>query len=255
MIPPRIRPAVPARLPQRPRQPLPVRRDGENEPAPAPASLVAWAATRSAAPEPDRTDEREVRTPILLPVDAHRYSPPETWAAVAGPGSAVTALLDLPEAEVDAAVAVLTRAGVRVLGRVDLEHGERPVTALLEELAGWARRPVAGLLLDRCPAAAEELGTAALAVRHAHRLGLTDVLLNPGTDPHPRYRCLGAEIIGFAGSWHDYQRTETRPGDGHLVFDVPAALLPLARRLIALRGAAWALATPVPAPARPPGPR
>ncbi|MFI5844881.1 Spherulin-4 [Catenuloplanes sp. NPDC051500] len=187
--------------------------------------------------------------PILLPLAAHRYSPAETWAAVAGPGCTVTAVLDLPPAETDAAVAVLTRAGVRMFGRVDLEHGERPVTALLDDLAGWVRHPVAGLLLDRCPADADELGAVALAVRHARRLGIAEVLLNVGADPHPRYRCLGVGVIGFAGSWLDYQRAETRPGDAHLVFDVPAALLPLARRLITLRGAGWALATPVAAPA------
>jgi hypothetical protein len=216
--------------------------------AEAPVSLLAWAEARSPAHGPHRMEDRPTGVPILLPLQTHRHCPAEIWAAVAGPESAVTAVLDLPPAEIDDAVAALARAGVRMLGRVDLEHGERPVTALLEDVAGWARHPVAGLLLERCPAEAEELGAVALAVREARRLGLAEVLLNPGTHPHPRYRCLGTEIVGFAGSWLDYQRAQTRPGDGHLVFDVPTALLPLARRLIALRGAGWALATPVAAP-------
>lgn len=249
MIPPRLRPAIPPQ-PTPPSAPAPVPRTSPEPARPAPAALVAWAATRREAADPDRTEDRPVDVPILLPLDVHRRSPAETWAAVAGPESAVTAILDLPPAEIGAAVVTLGRAGVRMLGRVDLEHGERPVTELLEDLTGWARHPVSGLLLDRCPAKADELGTVALAIRQAHRLGLPEVLLNPGTDPHPRYRCLGVGIVGFAGSWLDYQRAVTRPGDGHLVFDVPAAQLPLARRLIGLRGAAWALATPVPAPVR-----
>ncbi|WP_051799469.1 hypothetical protein [Catenuloplanes japonicus] len=247
MILPRIRPAVPVRRPaHRPAAP------DETIPRPAPPSLVTWAESRPARPDPDPTGDPTTGTPMLLPLAAHRRSPAEIWAAVAPPDSPVTAILDLPEPEITAAVRALTRARIAMFARVDLEFGDRPVTALVEALDAWSRHPVSGLFLDRCPAEPDDLGITALAVRHAHRLGITEVLLNVGTDPHPRYRCLGAGVVGFAGSWHDYQRAETRPGDGHLVFEVPVALLPLARRLIGLRGAGWALATPVARPQRVP---
>ncbi|MDR7273300.1 hypothetical protein [Catenuloplanes atrovinosus] len=238
MTVPRIRPAVPAQARPEWRTAVPpVERVEESAP---PTGLVEWAAMRTGAPG--------TGVPVLLPLEAHRRCPAEIWAAVAGVDSAVTAILDVPDRELRATIATLAAAGVRMLGRVDLERGRRPVAALVDDVAGWAGRPVHGLVLDHCPPEADELGAVALAVRHAERLGLAEVLLAPGAEPHPRYRCLGARIVGFAGSWLDYQRTATRPGDAHLVHDVPVAQLDVARRLIGLRGAAWALASPVPLP-------
>jgi len=53
-------------------------------------------------------------------------------------------------------------------------------------------------------------------------------------------------VCSFEGTWSAYQRWSgdgARPGDGHLVHDVPTALLTAARELLARRGAGFGVAT------------
>ena len=132
------------------------------------------------------------------------------------------------------------------LGRVDLDWGSRSLADVLADVDVWRDDGVEGLFLDRAPAGSSSVGSVALVVRLAARRGLHRVVLNPGVPTHPLYRDLGTRICTFEGPWSAYQNWDgngVRPGDGHLVHGVPAALLTAARRLMGRRGAGFGLAT------------
>jgi hypothetical protein len=138
------------------------------------------------------------------------------------------------------------RAAPQVLGRIDLDLGARSLADVLAEVDAWRAEAVDGLFLDRAPAGSSGVGPVALAVRVARRRGLRRMVLNPGVPTHPVYRGLGAQICTFEGTWSAYQKWSGEgglPGDGHLVHDVPTALLAAARRLLGRRGAGFGLAT------------
>jgi hypothetical protein len=134
----------------------------------------------------------------------------------------------------------------QVLGRVDLDWGGRSLADVLADVDAWRASGVEGLFLDRAPAGAGGIGPVALTVRLAARRGLHRVVLNPGVPTHASYRELGVRICTFDGPWSVYETWAgegVRPGDGHLVHSVPAALLTTARRLMGRRGAGFGLAT------------
>jgi hypothetical protein len=117
---------------------------------------------------------------------------------------------------------------------------------VLADVDAWRADGVEGLFLDRAPAGSGGVGAVALTVRLAARRGLHRVVLNPGVPTHPLYRELGVRICTFEGPWSAYQGwagTGVLPGDGHLVYGVPTALLTAARRLLGRRGAGFGLAT------------
>lgn len=135
---------------------------------------------------------------------------------------------------------------VVLLGQVDLDHAGRSLADVLADIDRWAEHPVAGIFFDRAPGNPFSVGAVALALRVARRRGLHRLVLNPGAPTHPLYRDLGVAICTFEGPWLHYQRWSpegTAPGDGHLVHDVPTAQLPLARHLLAWRGAGFGVAT------------
>lgn len=135
---------------------------------------------------------------------------------------------------------------VPALGRIDLDHGGRSLADVLTEIDQWSAQDVRGLFLDRAPVNRCAAGTLALAIRVARRRGLHQIVLNPGAPADPCYRDLDVRLCTFEGDWAAYQRWHgagARPGDGHLVYDVPTALLTAARELLARRGAGFGLAT------------
>jgi hypothetical protein len=137
------------------------------------------------------------------------------------------------------------------LGRVDLDHGARSLADVLTDVDAWTVLGVAGLFLDRAPVNRYAVGPVALAVRVARRRGLHRIVLNPGAPTDPLYRDLEVRICSFEGTWAAYQRWTgdgARPGDGHLVYGVPTALLTAARHLLARRGAGFGVATDAPGP-------
>jgi len=188
-----------------------------------------------------------VRT--LLPLYADPAGDPGAWASVAGLGSAVTAVVNPAGADpagFSAGLDRLVRAGVALLGRVDLGRAARPLAEVLAEVRGWAVHPVGGVFLDRAPADPFGAGPVALALRLARRAGLTAAVLNPGGPADPLYRRLGARLCAFEGDWDAYIRWDgdgARPGDGHLVYGVPAPEVPRALRLASARRAGFALVT------------
>lgn len=185
----------------------------------------------------------------LLPLPADPAHDPVAWDAVARLGSGVTAVVDAAGADPDrlsAGLATLARSGVALLGRVDLGRAARPLAEVLAEVRGWSGLPVGGVFLDRAPADPFGAGPVALALRLARRAGLTTILLNPGGPADPLYRRLGARLCAFEGDWDAFVRWDghdARPGDGHLVYGVPAPDVPGALRLAAARRAGFALVT------------
>jgi len=132
------------------------------------------------------------------------------------------------------------------LGQVDLDWGTRSLADVLADVEAWRCDGVEGLFLDRAPAGSGGVGPVALTIRLAARRGLHRVVLNPGVPADPLYRDLGMPICSFEGSWSAYQSWTgdgSRPGDGHIVYGVPVALLTAARRLMGRRGAGFGLAT------------
>jgi len=161
-------------------------------------------------------------------------------------GAEVTVVVE-PSAAATDGVSRLVRAGVPLLGRVDLGFAARPLAEVLADVRAWSPYRVDGLFLDRAPADPFGAGPVALALRVAGRAGLARAVVNPGCPPDPVYRTLGATLCVFDGDWEEYTRWDgagARPGDGHLVRGVPPRDVPEALRLAADRGAGLVLAAP-----------
>lgn len=190
-------------------------------------------------------------TPILLPLYADPVLDPAAWQTAAGlagrhPVSVVLGGAPPLGPEQVEAAARLIKAGATVLGRVDARFAAGPVADLLDDVEGWASHPVSGVFLDQTPTSRFSLGPVALAIRVAHRAGLSTVVLNAGVPTDPHYRELAAPVCTFEGPWAEYRRWSgdgSRPGDGHLVHSVPAGSLLAAWGLLRERRAGWGLVT------------
>jgi hypothetical protein len=172
---------------------------------------------------------------------------------IAAHGSEFTVVVDVDDGPgtgrdpaYTAAMSRLADAGVGLLGRVDLGYGTRPLTEIIANIDRWAGYPVQGVCFDRMPGTPYAVGTVARAVKAARRAGLTEVVLNPGVVPDPLYRDLDLPICVFEGTWLEYRHWAGdggRPGDGHLVHDVPPWDLDQAARLQIERGAGFGVVT------------
>ncbi|WP_332903371.1 MULTISPECIES: spherulation-specific family 4 protein [Streptomyces] len=185
-----------------------------------------------------------------VPGYAHPLLAAAEWAELTRPGIPLDWVVltvangpgDRPDPHCLAAAGRLVNAGVRVLGRVDLAGGARPlgeVVADADRYAQWYR--VGGFLLDRCPAdpaALEAVRLAVTAVRtvaegagtravggcgrrrtgsgawagpgstgRAAGTGNPDayVVLGHGRHPHPAYADLADQLVTFSGPWADYR--------------------------------------------------
>ncbi|HEX6501263.1 MAG TPA: spherulation-specific family 4 protein [Micromonosporaceae bacterium] len=197
----------------------------------------------------------------LLPLYAPPADDPLAWNLAAEYGRGLTVLVDAGTGDCVAGVdagpgdgdrglaaglAALMRSGVRVLGRIDLRVGTRPVAAVRAEVARWAGYAVRGVFLDAAPTSPFSVGPVAVALRAARHLGLTDALLNPGMVPDDLYRHFRARICVFEGTWarlRDWSGKGARPGDGYLVYGVPPEELDAVRSLLAERQAGPVLLT------------
>jgi Spherulation-specific family 4 len=204
----------------------------------------------------------------LLPLYAHPLADPGAWILAAGAGrdgrevTIVVNIQDGPDrvpagSDRDPVYAATTdhlaTAGVPMLGYVDLGYATRAVADIVDDVARWADYPVDGVFFDQAPTSPFSIGPVALAIRVARRAGVGGrIVLNPGLPTDSLYRDLGTEIVVYEGTWADYKRWSadgSRPGDGHLVYGVPAAQFAKAERLLDERGAAFGLVTDLDAPA------
>jgi hypothetical protein len=148
------------------------------------------------------------------------------------------------EAGLRAGLDRMRAGGASPLAHVSLGYATRPVGEVAEEIAYWARYPFVGVFLDHAPSGPYQVGPVVAAVRAAQRNGLGWPVLNAGVPVDPAYRRLEVTVCTFEGSWSDYllwPAEECLPGDGHLVFDVPAGQLGVARGLAQARRAGLAL--------------
>ncbi|MEU3535884.1 spherulation-specific family 4 protein [Streptomyces murinus] len=192
---------------------------------------------------------------LLIPLYVHPAQDPGAWhrlitaaartyAVVLNPASGPGAA---PDPAYTAAARALRTAGARLLGYVDTDYGTRDRAAITEDVRRhrlWYRTD--GCFLDRVTATAEGLPDCRRLVRELRRLGTGSVVLNPGVHPAPGYARLADLTVTFEGHWSTYVSAFTRPSWAarqpparicHLVYGVPAALVPLAVRTARERGA------------------
>ncbi|MQY12307.1 hypothetical protein SRB5_24400 [Streptomyces sp. RB5] len=224
------------------------------EPAPRPARVPAPGGRRPLAgvgPAPGS---------LLVPLYVHPAVDPGAWRrlvdaapllygvvlnAADGPG-------DAPDAGYPAAVGSLRRAGVRVLGYVDLAYGGRTAAEVGRDVRRHREWYGAeGAFLDRATSGADRLPGARAAVRAARGEGARTVVLNPGVHPDPDYARAADVLVTFEGPWQTYTRlavpswTRRHRAERfcHLVHGVPDGLRDLVARLARQRGAGvhWAV--------------
>ncbi|MFJ9930197.1 MULTISPECIES: spherulation-specific family 4 protein [Streptomyces] len=211
---------------------------------------------------------------LLVPLYVHPAEDPGAWHRLitgaarthavvlnpaSGPGTA-------PDPAYTAAARALRAAGARLLGYVDTDYGTRDRAEITEEARrhrDWYRTD--GCFLDRVTATPAGLPACRRLVRELRRQGAGTVVLNPGVHPAPGYVRLADLTVTFEGHWSTYVSAFTRPSWTarqpperlcHLVYGVPAALVPLAVRTATERGAGvcgpvtgegpnpWAVLTP-----------
>lgn len=208
--------------------------------------------------------------PLLAPVEWAELARPGTplhWAALDidnGPGSrpdphcleAAGRLRNARERAVhgeEPLDAVRASAG-RLLGRLDLGHGNRPFAELVADARSyldWYR--VDGFLLDRCPSGRPDLpavrrlaGTlsALLADSDSAQHG-GHLVLGHDTHPYPGYAEAADQLVTFRGAWTDYRWSQVAdwtaayPPDrfAHFVHGVPRTHLEEAMRIARWQGA------------------
>ncbi|WP_133913713.1 spherulation-specific family 4 protein [Streptomyces sp. NBC_00582] len=193
---------------------------------------------------------------LLIPLYVHPAEDPGAWhRLIRGAGRTYGVILNPangpgkgPDPAFAAAAGALREAGARVLGYVDTDYGVREhadVVADVRRHREWYA--VDGCFLDQVTATPDALPACRALVRGVRRTGAGTVVLNPGVHPAPGYARLADLTVTFEGHWSTYVSAFTRPdwtarqAPGrlcHLVYGVPAALVPLAVRTAGERGAA-----------------
>ncbi|MGA5494972.1 spherulation-specific family 4 protein [Streptomyces cinereoruber] len=192
---------------------------------------------------------------LLIPLYVHPAEDPDAWhrlitgaahtyAVVLNPASGPG---DAPDPAFVAAARALRSAGARLLGYVDTDYGMRDADAITEEaLRHREWYGVDGCFLDQTTAGRDGLPACRRTVRSLRREGISPVVINPGVHPAPGYVRLADLTVTFEGHWTTYVSTFSRPSWTarlpserlcHLVYGVPAPLVPLAVRTARERGA------------------
>jgi hypothetical protein len=178
---------------------------------------------------------------MLLPLYVHPLADPPAWDSLCHGGDRVTAIVNVHDGpgeqrdEVYAeAIGRLHKSGVRMLGYVDLDYGNRANGEVWCDIVGWARYPVGGIFFDRVPS--DETGL--LYVGQVVRAVRGSVVLNPGTRCAPGYAALADVVCTFEGPWTSYRDLEGGrdwPNAAHLVYGVPEGELGTATALLLSR--------------------
>ncbi|MFK0174122.1 spherulation-specific family 4 protein [Streptomyces sp. NPDC090306] len=193
---------------------------------------------------------------LLVPLYVHPAEDPGAWHRLitaadrtygvvlnpaSGPGT-------FPDPAFAAAADALRAAGTLLLGYVDTDYGTRDADRVLADVElhrEWYG--VDGCFLDQVTSTSQDLPACRRLVRRIRRTGARAVVLNPGVQPAPGYTRLADLTVTFEGPWSTYVSSFTRPPRTakettdrlcHLVYGVPEALVPLAVRTAAERGAA-----------------
>ncbi|MBV2356277.1 spherulation-specific family 4 protein [Streptomyces sp. J2-1] len=193
---------------------------------------------------------------LLVPLYVHPAEDPGAWhRLIAAAGRTFGVVLNpangpgtAPDPAFAAAAAALREAGARLLGYVDTDYGVREradVVADLRRHREWYGTD--GCFLDRVTAGPDGVPGCRRLAREARAIGAGPVVINPGVHPAPGYVRLADLTVTFEGHWSTYVSAFTRPEWAsrhppdrfcHLVYGVPAPLVPLAVRTAHERGAA-----------------
>ncbi|MGW0643775.1 spherulation-specific family 4 protein [Streptomyces badius] len=145
-------------------------------------------------------------------------------------------------------------SGGRLLGHLDLAHGERPFGELIADARSfidWYR--VGGFYLARCPADRDRLPAVRRLTGTLHALlaesdsadGGGRLVLGHGIHPYPGYAEAADQLVTFQGPWTDYRWSQVAewtadyPPDrfAHFVHGVPRTHLEEAMRIARWQGA------------------
>jgi hypothetical protein len=152
-----------------------------------------------------------------------------------------------PDPHCGEAAGRLRRAGVRLLGRLDLTYGARAFAEVISDAhryLDWYQ--VDGFLLDRCPADRVDLPEIRRTATTLRALwDGAHLVLGHGTHPYPGYAELADQLVTFSGSWSDYrwsqvaEWTADHPPERfcHFVHGVPRVHLEEALRIARWQGA------------------
>ncbi|HEY9438947.1 MAG TPA: spherulation-specific family 4 protein [Streptomyces sp.] len=145
-------------------------------------------------------------------------------------------------------------SGGRLLGHLDLDHGNRPFGELIADaqlFLDWYR--VGGFYLERCPA--ERAGLPAVRRLTSTLAALLEdsdtgdgggrLVLGHGIHPYPGYAETADQLVTFRGHWTDYRWSQVAewtaaypPGRfAHFVHGVPRTHLDEAMRIARWQGA------------------
>ncbi|WP_342022070.1 spherulation-specific family 4 protein [Arthrobacter citreus] len=195
---------------------------------------------------------------LALPWYVHPAAAPQDWAWLAtrhrDVSFAVVNVHNGPGSEDDAYYpqAMAWLAGLRTLGYVAVDYGNRPVADVAREIALWQRLyPIGGIMLDELPTSALSLGRCAEYAAVARAAGITFLAANPGVFPSPAHLELFDVTAVFEGTAQDYAGFE-HPGWArevppsrlwHLVYNCAPEGTEEVRRTAARRGAGHVFAT------------
>ncbi len=200
---------------------------------------------------------REARTAI--PWYVHPAEAPQEWAWLSAQGQSVSfAVLNVhngPGHDDDeyypAAVAGL-RPGVRLLGYVRVDYGNRPVEDVARDIHSWQRRyGIDGIMLDELPSLPQTLARCTQYAAAARSAGISFLAANPGRFPsqeHVKLFDVTAVFEGTAKTYADFDppgwaRRVPPSRLWHLVYDCDPSEIDAVRAAAAQRGAGHVFAT------------
>ncbi len=214
-----------------------------------------------------------------VPGYAHPLLAPAEWAELARPGTplhwAVLNIADGPGSRPDphcleaagrlrnareralhgeAPDDTVRASGGRLLGHLDLAHGERPFEELIADARSfidWYR--IGGFYLARCPTDRPGLPAVRRLTGTLHALlaesdsadGGGRLVLGQGTHPYPGYAEAADQLVTFRGHWTDYRWSQVAEWTAdypperfaHFVHGVPRTHLEEAMRIARWQGA------------------
>jgi hypothetical protein len=174
---------------------------------------------------------------MLIPLYIHPLEEPAAWQPHRFVSADVSLIVNVHngpgprDAVYLEATRQLDRAGVPMLGYVDLDYGARLNGEVWRDIVGWSPYRVSGIFFDRAPSGWASVDYVAQVVRAVRGT----VVLNPGTRCHVAYGALADLVCTFEGSWSEYQRTDPEPDWSnavHLVYGVPPAELAAAQAVV-----------------------
>ncbi|HVV23479.1 MAG TPA: spherulation-specific family 4 protein [Pseudonocardiaceae bacterium] len=168
-------------------------------------------------------------TALVVPAYFDPAAAPDDWAVLLTTTDSLRLVVldpaDGPGERCDQAIAAAVvsarAAGVAVAGRVDTDHGARPPSAALVDVAHyWTWYGIDNVLFDRVATDVADIRYYRTLARSARLLGARSVAFHHGDHPAPEY-AEHADLLGtFDGTWSAYRDLEV-PGWVH---DCPADL-------------------------------